>query len=117
MEPELARIAADRMEGRLPLRAAVMAVVARIPAGKVLGYGHVAALIGSPRAARQVGYALAALRPEQADPEGPGPIPWWRVIRSDGSLAHAGDPGRPLMQRALLQDEGVPMATHHWRPD
>ena len=29
-------------------------------------------------------------------------VPWWRVVRSDGSLAK-GD-----RQRALLEDEGVP---------
>lgn len=84
----------------LGFRRAVYAVVERIPAGRVLGYGHVAAALGSPRAARQVGYALAALPPETA-------VPWWRVIRSDGSIALQGDPARGPRQVALLEREGV----------
>ena len=83
-------------------------MVRLIPAGQVLGYGHVAALLGSPRAARQVGYALAALSPDAADPHGEAPVPWWRVIRSDGSIAQAGDPARPLHQRRLSRTRGCP---------
>ena len=36
----------------------VFAVVRRIPAGKVATYGQVGRMIGAPRAARYVGYAL-----------------------------------------------------------
>lgn len=78
----------------------VYAAVARIPAGKVLGYGHVAVMIGAPGAARQVGWALAAL------PHGTE-VPWHRVLRSSGHLALQGDPTRGVLQRALLEDEGV----------
>jgi len=74
--------------------------VRRIPAGRVLGYGHVAARLERPRMARQVGYALAALEPGSD-------VPWWRVIRSSGHLALQGDPSRGPLQRRLLQDEGV----------
>lgn len=123
LDARIARIAGQRARGELGFRAAVYAMVRLIPAGQVLGYGHVAALLGSPRAARQVGYALAALSPDAADPHGEAPVPWWRVIRSDGSIAQAGDPARPLHQRRLLQDEGVPvegervsMERHQWRP-
>ena len=35
-------------------------LVAEIPTGKVATYGQIAQLIGQPRHARQVGYALAA---------------------------------------------------------
>ncbi|MHA6403659.1 MGMT family protein, partial [Escherichia coli] len=36
----------------------VYAVVCQIPRGKVATYGQIARLIGSPRSARYVGYAL-----------------------------------------------------------
>lgn len=94
----------------------VYEVVRTIPAGRVMGYGHVAAVLGSPRAARQVGWALAAL-PAGTD------VPWQRVIRSSGGLAFQGDPSRALVQRALLEDEGVvfegdrvPMERYGWSP-
>lgn len=77
--------------------------VREIPAGKVVSYGQVAAAIGSPRAARQVGFALAGLkvRPEDAD------VPWHRVINREGRISHRGEVSRPSMQRALLEAEGV----------
>jgi methylated-DNA-protein-cysteine methyltransferase-like protein len=91
--------------GEVRFRAAVWAAVGHIPPGTVLGYGHVAALLQRPRAARQVGYALAAL------PPGSG-VPWWRVLRSDGSIALQGDPGRGPTQVRRLRDEGVDVVDH-----
>jgi methylated-DNA-protein-cysteine methyltransferase-like protein len=78
----------------------VFAVVRRIPPGRVVSYGGVAALVGQPRAARGVGAALAALD-EDRD------IPWWRVVNRNGeiSISHH-SLSRPL-QRMLLEQEGV----------
>lgn len=76
----------------------VYRLVRRIPYGKVLAYGDVAALLGHPRSARGVGAALRAL------PEGSN-VPWWRVINARGEIAIQGY-GRP-MQRMLLEAEGV----------
>ena len=97
-------------------RTRVYAVVRAIPEGRVAGYGDVAALAGAAGAARQVGYAMAALRDES--------VPWHRVVRSTGAIACQGAPGRPVLQRARLQGEGVifvgdrvDMARHRWRPD
>ena len=122
-DPGIAAIAAARGAGEIGFRDAVYAVVQRIPDGQVLGYGQVAALMGSPRAARQVGYALAALPPERADPLAADAVPWWRVIRTDGSIARQGDPARGDHQQALLEAEGValsaervPMERFQWRP-
>lgn len=75
-----------------------LAVVGRIPYGKVLAYGDVAALVGSPRAARGVGFALRNL-PQGSD------VPWWRVINARGEISLAGLPGN--LQRMLLQQEGI----------
>lgn len=78
--------------------ARIEAVVRAIPPGQVLGYGDVAALAGSPRAARQVGQVLARL-PDDSD------VPWHRVLRSSGQFAPGED--RPRRQRAALRAEGL----------
>lgn len=94
----------------------VYALVRTIPPGRVMGYGHVAAALGHAGMARQVGWALAALRDEED-------VPWQRVLRSSGRLAFQGDPVRAMLQRRLLEDEGVTfrrdrvdMATYGWAP-
>ena len=101
----LSDLAIALSDGELGFRQAVYAAVRCIPHGQVLGYGHVAAVLGSPRAARQVGYALAALEPGTT-------VPWWRVIRSDGSVALQGDPARGPIQEACLREEGVAVVDH-----
>ena len=94
----------------------VYALVRQIPRGKVMGYGHVAGALGVAGAARQVGYAMAAL-PADTD------VPWHRVIHSSGTLATKGDPVRALIQKNLLEADGVgflgeavPMGNHGWVP-
>ena len=57
-------------------------------------------ILGSPRAARGVGYALAAL-PAGTD------VPWWRVVNHAGRISIKGAPGLPALQRTLLRSEGV----------
>lgn len=112
----------------MSFRAKVYDRVCQIPPGRVCSYGDVAALCGSPRAARQVGYALAALQPVDVseglavDPEGRA-VPWQRVIRSTGHIAFAGDPVRGPLQQRLLEEEGiafedarVDMKRFRWRP-
>ena len=78
----------------------VYQVVKRIPEGKVATYGQIAALAGSPRAARQVGYAL------HVNPE-PFVIPCHRVVNRFGGLAPAFAFGGMEIQKAILQQEGV----------
>ena len=77
----------------------VLAVVRRIPSGRVLTYGDVAALAEADTTARDVGQVL--LRHGDADD-----IPWWRVLRADGT------PPPHLLDRqlSLLRAEGTPMA-------
>jgi methylated-DNA-protein-cysteine methyltransferase-like protein len=78
----------------------IYAVVRRIPRGRVSTYGWVAELAGVPGAARQVGYAMAALPAHTT-------VPWHRVINAQGrvSIRSGGDPR--LEQRFLLEAEGV----------
>jgi methylated-DNA-protein-cysteine methyltransferase-like protein len=75
--------------------------VARIPRGRVATYGQVAALAGMPRAARQVGYALAALHDD-----GSG-VPWHRVINASGEISMRAEPMFADLQRSMLESEGV----------
>ena len=57
----------------------VYEVCKKIPKGKVATYGQVACMIGRPRCARQVGWALH-VNPEE------GVIPCHRVINRFGKL-------------------------------
>ncbi|MEZ4180275.1 MAG: methylated-DNA--[protein]-cysteine S-methyltransferase [Candidatus Doudnabacteria bacterium] len=79
----------------------VVKVVHQIPYGKVVSYGQVAAAIGSPRAARQVGWALKAT-------DGDNDFPWWRVINSQGLLSIKGNwSSTKQLQKEMLEQEGV----------
>ena len=83
--------------------ARVYAVVRQVPAGRVTTYGQVATLLGSPRVARQVGFALSALRHKDVDE----PVPWHRVINGRGRISVRGESVRGCRQQELLEDEGV----------
>ncbi len=69
-------------------REEVLDRIRAIPEGFVRSYGDI-----SPGAPRYTGTVLSATD----DPT----VPWWRVVRADGSLAKAD------RQRALLEAEGV----------
>jgi len=71
----------------------VAAVLRALAPGEVVSYGEVAAVVGSPGAARAVGRVLRDL----------DDVPWWRVVRGDGRLA-APD---PVEQARRLSSEGV----------
>ena len=86
---------------RRPFTDRVYAVVRSVPQGRVTSYGEVAALVGSPRAARGVGAALNALLPEDDD------VPWWRVVNRYGALSIPSELGLRTLQRTLLEAEGV----------
>jgi methylated-DNA-protein-cysteine methyltransferase-like protein len=94
------------------------AVVRRIPRGKVATYGQVAELAGLPGHARQVGYALHALRSAHA-------VPWHRVVNAQGRLSLGADvAGGQIRQRFRLEEEGVEfhpngslsLARYGWKP-
>jgi methylated-DNA-protein-cysteine methyltransferase-like protein len=79
----------------------VFAAVALVPRGRLTTYGDVATLLGSPRVARQVGWALAALPGHRGD------VPWQRVINARGAISFKGDPIRAVLQASRLADDGV----------
>ena len=87
------------MTGGLDKR--VHALVRRVPAGRVVTYGQLAALAGAPRAARAVGHAMRVC---------PAGVPWHRVVNGRGAISRRGDGSGALTQRLLLEGEGVRFA-------
>lgn len=83
---------------------AVYRLVRDVPRGRVVTYGQVAVLLGHPRAARAVGYALRACRGKD--------VPWQRVINAQGRISARGEVERPMQQRVLLEREGVRFDEH-----
>lgn len=78
----------------------VYAFVDRVPAGQVVTYGQVALELGSPAAARAVGYALHFLPPSSG-------VPWWRVVNVRGAISLKGRGAGADLQRQLLEEEGI----------
>ena len=82
-----------------PFTEAVIAIIRSIPAGRVMTYGQIAALAGSPRAARQVVRILHAMSSRYD-------LPWHRVVNKRGEIALTEEEAR-FTQGQLLRDEGV----------
>ena len=80
----------------------VEAIVRQIPVGRVMTYGQLAALAGSPRAARVVG-GIAHF--------GDSELPWQRVVNKQGGLA-SGYPGGRRHHAEHLRAEGVEVTEH-----
>lgn len=91
----------------------VYSIVEQIPCGKVISYGQIAWMLGQPKSARQVGWAMRRC------PDG---LPWQRVVRNDGSIAGG---SFTELRRTLLEAEGIPflpdgrvdMEKCRWFPD
>lgn len=77
----------------------IYAVVRCIPRGRVATYGQVAELAGLDGHARQVGYALHALRGDL--------VPWHRVVNARGEVSPRSTGDSHELQRHLLESEGV----------
>ncbi|MDP3891083.1 MGMT family protein [Nocardioides sp.] len=92
----------------------VLALVERIPRGRVSTYGAVAEIVGAELGGggpRQVGSVMALHG---------GAVPWWRVVRADGSLppSHQGEAReRYLEEGTPLRPSGnVDLVRALWRP-
>lgn len=92
---------------------AVYEAIQQIPYGKCTSYGHIAALLGYPKRARQVGVCLKHL--PDYDPEDPERhsfhnqnVPWQRVVNSKGGISPRADGGAAAGRQAeRLRAEGV----------
>lgn len=83
-----------------PFTRRVLAVVRRIPVGRVATYGDVARLAGRDRAARAVGNIMRECTARD--------VPCHRVIAAGGALGGYG--GNLELKRALLRAEGILVA-------
>lgn len=100
----------------MDFRTLVLERVQAIPEGQVATYGQIALLVGSPRAARQVGMVLRGLKDTER-------VPWHRVVNSTGGISTY-KIGYGELQRALLEAEGVlfnaegrlDLRRYQWRP-
>lgn len=97
---------------------AVLNTVRAIPEGQVASYGQIAAYIGLPRAARQVGWIMRGLEGSE--------FPWWRVLNNAGRISIKGTiEATPDLQKELLQQEGIEISQdlkldiekYRWHPD
>ena len=76
----------------------VYQLVRGVPEGYVVTYGQIAAVLGDPRQARVVGWAMR---------DCPADVPWHRVVNSKGQVSTHALSGGFNQQRALLEDEGI----------
>jgi len=84
----------------------IIEFIRSIPPGRVVSYGAIAELSGSPAGAagaRQVARILHSMSRSYG-------LPWWRVVRKDGSIALGDEEGR-ILQSRLLESEGVEFAS------
>lgn len=98
-------------------RAKVWNLVKKIPKGRVMTYGQIAAILGEGYTPRTVGYVM-----HSADTEN---VPWQRVINSQGACS-TGKMTIPVnLQQKMLEDEGVvfdgrgrcDLSKHLWYPE
>jgi alkylated DNA nucleotide flippase Atl1 len=89
----------------------VLSIVERVPRGRVTTYGLIAEALGRG-GPRQVGAVMAAYG---------GPVPWWRVVRADGSLPASHGPEAHqeyLAENTPLRTSGaVDIRAAVWLPD
>lgn len=104
----------ERQPNRFALE--VYDLVAKIPKGRIMTYGQIAALCGSPRSARIVG---------QIAHWGPLELPWQRVVNKNGGLAVGYTTGGREAHRRDLEADGVTVSQEYtvdvndliWWPD
>ncbi len=77
----------------------VVAAIRAVPRGKIATYGQIAAIAGSPRAARQVVRVLHSSSRKHK-------LPWHRIVNSQGKISLK--PGQGYEeQKARLETEGI----------
>ena len=79
----------------------VYEVVKLIPPGRVTSYGAIAAYLGSPGAARMVGWAMNASHHHHEF------IPAHRVVNRNGLLTGKHHFDTPNVMKELLENEGI----------
>ncbi len=99
-----------------PYRERVFAIVRRIPRGRVMTYGQIAAILGEGYTPRTVGFAMHA---------SPDKVPWHRVINARGACSTMKVTLPVNKQQLMLEREGVKfdvrgrcdLVQYLWLPD
>ena len=78
----------------------ILAYLRKIPQGRVVTYGQIAAAVGDPKLARAVGNAL------HRNPDGEK-YPCYKVVHGDGSLCEAFVFGGANEQQRRLEADGI----------
>jgi methylated-DNA-protein-cysteine methyltransferase related protein len=107
------RVSEDRSDSTFRRR--VEELVSQIPKARVMSYGQIAVLCGSPRSARIVGGIAHFGNPS---------LPWHRVVNKSGRLA-SGYPGGRKGQKEHLEAEGIEVSPNYkvdidkliWQPE
>jgi len=101
--------------------AKIWQTVQAIPLGSVASYGQVADLAGLPGRARLVGKSLGKVPPDGWKNQ---PVPWYRVINSQGKISFPQGSELFIKQKNLLLDEQVvvigskvKLSEFQWTPD
>ena len=79
----------------------VYQVVLQIPPGRISTYGAIAAYLGSPGAARMVGWAMNMSHIEEQN------VPAHRVVNRQGMLTGKHHFGGEMVMQQLLESEGL----------
>lgn len=86
-----------------PFTKNALEVINNIPEGKVMTYGQIAALAGSPRSARQVARLLHSMSSKYG-------LPWHRVVNAAGQIV-VSDLETRFVQQTFLEQEGVEVSS------
>ncbi|MBY0097800.1 MGMT family protein [Mesobacillus maritimus] len=100
-----------------PFTKRVVTIIQNIPEGRVMTYGQIASVAGSPRAARQVVRVLHSMSKKHQ-------LPWHRVVNSKGKIALQDDASYHE-QLLSLESEGIEvglngvidLARYQYHPD
>lgn len=82
-----------------PFTEKAIQIIKSIPPGRVMTYGQIAKVAGSPRGARQVVRVLHSMSAKYD-------LPWHRVINAKGEIVITGEESA-YSQKAMLKAEGV----------
>ena len=89
----------NKRRGSMSFTERAVALIKEIPSGKVMTYGQIAGLAGSPRGARQVVRVLHSMSKKHN-------LPWHRVINSKGEIGFK-DEEMYVVQKLSLEAEGI----------
>jgi len=93
------RVHGDVEGDKIGAREEVLALVRRIPRGRVMTYGQISSELASRLSPRAVGWIMHRC---------PDDVPWQRVVNASGGISTDRLPDFPKgLQRSMLESEGV----------